>query len=100
MFPQDPHYVINVYNDISNFYCLVNNALSVTGSYLYEVKKKELFRKTNDIILLANSFASIHLVPMKLVRPNQWDRPLSDLDSERIREIRYYCQVCISTVLF
>lgn len=98
MFPGNKAPCPNVYSDIAAFFCLVNQSLTVTGTYLFEERKQEYFRRANDIINYTNELSAFYYVPMPSERANQWERPLNDLESEKIRDIVYYISVCRSAV--
>lgn len=98
MFPNSGARHSNVYSDIAAFFCLVNQSLTVTGTCLFEERKQEYFRRANEIINYTNELSAFYYVPMPDERVNQWERPLSDLESERIRDIVYYISVCRSAV--
>ena len=97
--PAQPQYSMNVYTDIVHFFCEVNQALNFTGTYCFEERKREYWRQSNDIIALATNLSQFQMIPMKVSRSSGLGTPLSELESDIIRNIILQTQISENNVL-
>ena len=96
--PAQPQYSMNVYTDIVQFFCEVNQALNFSGTYCFEERKREYWRQSNDIIGLATSLSQFQMIPMKIARSSGLGIPLSELESDILRNIILQIQISENNV--
>ena len=89
---------MNVYTDIVQFFCEVNQALNFTGTYCFELRKREYWKQSNEIIGLASNLSKFQMIPMKSCRPAGLGNPLSEIESDIIRNILFRINVAENNV--
>ena len=98
MFPVVAAPELNVYYDIYQWFLLVKNELILKGSFRLEKMKEWLIPCVDDICAFAYRCHTVMYLPMDKPRINQWDRPLSRMESRKVQEILFYLQACSSLV--
>ena len=88
----------NVYSDIDNTFLLINEALSIPGSYRFEQRKMSYMSDYNKIIMKANQLAMFAYVPVSANHSSGWLVDSGSLESEKISMISYQLQYYIDNV--
>lgn len=99
MYSSCSKYVKNVYTDVVEYFSRVKTELCVKGSYAYEMRKGQICQLVDGIIMYANDLSVNALIPMKAYRPAEWGFTLSEVECNRLIDIRNYTNQCISQVL-
>ena len=99
IFPPVQPGTMNMYMDIMAFFASVVQEFSTRGSVRFEKQKVVFIQQANEIVRTANALGYQVFLPMRVARSSTWDRPLSVVESEKLREVVFYISRCIAEVI-
>lgn len=98
VFPQAQRGAVNMYVDIASFFNCVYQEFLGAGSVLFEKRKKEYLQGAYGIRDVAQRYSTQVYLPMNGTRPNTWLKPLSVVESDKLRDIADNIQTCAAMV--
>ena len=87
-----------MYVDIASFFNCVYQEFLGAGSVLFEKRKKEYLQGAYGIRDVAQRYSTQVYLPMNGTRPNTWLKPLSVVESDKLRDIADNIQTCAAIV--